>query len=228
MDTLQVDSSRDDTALSVGNMHGESSSISRRLSLRRLSLPTVSHRPQWGKRLQQCMSHRAIKQRKNSNQTDGEGHSLSLTNSSEEDSSIKSNLSTAFSSSSSSAELSMKQHPRSVRFSVVQVREFDRTVGENPACKAGPPLTLDWSFVERPDEWLFDISDDDGEDSTTNDNKQTTKRTLQQLHVSAERRIALLRDECDRERAGGFDARRRSNQEIARKGGDGVPSNDCV
>lgn len=82
----------------------------------------------------------------------------------------------------------MKDPPRSVRFSVVQVREFDRTVGENPACKAGPPLTLDWSFVEYPGEWLSDGDDNE-------DDRYKKKRTLQQLHVSAERRIELLRDE---------------------------------
>ncbi len=116
--------------------------------------------------------------------------SLSLTNPSEEDASIKSTLSTTCCSSApSSPSTGLKTHPRSVRFSVVQIREFARTVGENPACKAGPPLTLDWSFVERPEVWLFDTHADDLPDL------QKNKRTLQELFVSAERRIELLRED---------------------------------
>lgn len=147
--------------------------------------------------MQQRIRCTAQKKNNSSNISEG-GISLSPTNSSEEDSSIKSNLSTASSSSSpspSSPALSTKLHPQSVRFSVVQVREFDRTVGENPACKAGPPLSLDWSFVERPEEWLFDTHSNAHADDKSD--HQKIKRTLQELHVSAERRIELLRDEWD-------------------------------
>lgn len=90
-----------------------------------------------------------------------------------------------------------QQNSRSVRFSVVQVREFDRTVGEHPACKAGPPLTLGWSFVEGPDQWLMAHPNEINSDDDDGDDKKKIKRTLQQLYVPAERRIELLRDEWD-------------------------------
>ncbi|KAL7502467.1 hypothetical protein ACHAXN_000425 [Cyclotella atomus] len=35
---------------------------------------------------------------------------------------------------------------RNVSFSAVNVREYDRTVGDNPSCRSGPPLSLDWSY----------------------------------------------------------------------------------
>jgi len=37
---------------------------------------------------------------------------------------------------------------RSVSFSAVNVREYDRTIGDNPSCRSGPPLSLDWSYTK--------------------------------------------------------------------------------
>ncbi|GAX15329.1 hypothetical protein FisN_8Lh378 [Fistulifera solaris] len=178
--------SRDETKFSLCKSENETVSFrTRRSSLRRLSLTSVS-RPQWGKRLQRRMSFRMPKLMSKEDGCD----SLSLTNPSDEDASIKSTLSTACCSSApSSPSIGLKMHPRFVRFSVVQIREFARTVGENPACKAGPPLTLDWSYVEQPEEWLFDTHDND----VISQGK--SKRTIQELFVSAERRIELLRDD---------------------------------
>mmetsp|Transcript_17467 Transcript_17467/g.23337 ORF Transcript_17467/g.23337 Transcript_17467/m.23337 type:complete len:167 (-) Transcript_17467:240-740(-) len=34
----------------------------------------------------------------------------------------------------------------SVRFGRVDVREYELTLGDNPSCSNGPPLTLDWSY----------------------------------------------------------------------------------
>mmetsp|Transcript_17456 Transcript_17456/g.36478 ORF Transcript_17456/g.36478 Transcript_17456/m.36478 type:complete len:396 (+) Transcript_17456:80-1267(+) len=38
---------------------------------------------------------------------------------------------------------------RSVSFNSVAVREYDRTVGDNPSCRSGPPLSLDWSYSKK-------------------------------------------------------------------------------
>ena len=38
---------------------------------------------------------------------------------------------------------------RSVSFTSVDVREYARTVGDNPACHSGPPLSLDWSYSKK-------------------------------------------------------------------------------
>eukprot|EP01082_Thalassiosira_pseudonana_P003336 g3571.t1 g3571 contig12:2345064-2346452(+) len=35
---------------------------------------------------------------------------------------------------------------RNVSFNSVAVREYDRTIGDNPSCRSGPPLSLDWSY----------------------------------------------------------------------------------
>jgi len=36
-----------------------------------------------------------------------------------------------------------------IQFSTIEVREFNRTLGVNPACRDGPPMTLDWDFVDK-------------------------------------------------------------------------------
>lgn len=38
---------------------------------------------------------------------------------------------------------------KTVSFGNVGVREFNRTVGDHPACTSGPPMTIDWMFVEQ-------------------------------------------------------------------------------
>lgn len=169
--TQQVEQSRDDIDVTVGS---NERSNSKRFFLRRMSLPTVS-RPQWGKRIHKRMAQARTNDKKKSILC----FSTSTTKLSEESTSVTSDLSPS------------EQLPRSVRFSVVQVREFDRTVGENPACKVGPPLSLGWSFVEGPEQWLMNHHPDDDM------NEAKIKRTIQQLYIPAERRIALLRDEWD-------------------------------
>ena len=37
---------------------------------------------------------------------------------------------------------------RSVRFGTIQVREFNRIVGDHPDVKVGPPISIGWDFVE--------------------------------------------------------------------------------
>ena len=38
---------------------------------------------------------------------------------------------------------------KSVRFSTVEFRKFNRILGCNPACTAGPPVDLDWDYVQN-------------------------------------------------------------------------------
>ena len=37
---------------------------------------------------------------------------------------------------------------RRVNFDTIMIREFDRTLGDNPATTHGPPLTLDWQYED--------------------------------------------------------------------------------
>jgi len=34
-----------------------------------------------------------------------------------------------------------------IRFSTIEVREFNCTLGDNPACSRGPPISLDWDYA---------------------------------------------------------------------------------
>lgn len=37
---------------------------------------------------------------------------------------------------------------RELRFGTVTIRRYEQTLGDNPACSLGPPLTLDWDFEQ--------------------------------------------------------------------------------
>lgn len=43
-----------------------------------------------------------------------------------------------------------------VSFNSVNVREYDRTIGDNPSCKSGPPISLDWSYSKKSEKSLDD------------------------------------------------------------------------
>lgn len=40
-------------------------------------------------------------------------------------------------------------HQRSVSFNQVKIREYEMTLGDNPACKNGPPVTIGWKYSEE-------------------------------------------------------------------------------
>jgi len=77
-----------------------------------------------------------------------------------------------------------KKMTRSVSFHSVDVREYDRTVGDNPSCRSGPPLSLDWSYSKKYEQpktlEQYEIERED------------RARSLRQLHVNKYRRRNLL------------------------------------
>jgi len=77
-----------------------------------------------------------------------------------------------------------KKMTRSVSFHSVDVREYDRTVGDNPSCRSGPPLSLDWSYSKKYEQpktlEQYEIERED------------RVRSLRQLHVNKYRRRNLL------------------------------------
>lgn len=89
-------------------------------------------------------------------------------------------------SASNSFDLSSsgKKMSRSVSFASVDVREYDRTVGDNPSCRSGPPLSLDWSYSKKYEQPKtldqYEIE------------RQDRARSLKQLHVTKHRRRNLL------------------------------------
>ena len=54
----------------------------------------------------------------------------------------------AMSDSDSSVASSGQREP-SVRFSIVQVREYSLTIGDHPCCRSGCPLSLDWDYETK-------------------------------------------------------------------------------
>jgi hypothetical protein len=43
----------------------------------------------------------------------------------------------------------MRRTSSQVSFKNVEVREYDRTLGDNPSCMSGPPIQLDWSYSKE-------------------------------------------------------------------------------
>ena len=61
----------------------------------------------------------------------------------------------------SSSSLSTKRTKKErVQFGNLQMRFYNRVLGDNPACQTGPPLELDWSYNKNN---IFDTSVDDYE-----------------------------------------------------------------
>ena len=48
---------------------------------------------------------------------------------------------------------------RTLQFSTVEVREYSRTLGDNPACKGGPPTQLDWDYIVASNTSLDEYED---------------------------------------------------------------------
>lgn len=41
-----------------------------------------------------------------------------------------------------------KPAKRSVQFSTIEVRDYDMILGDHPCCSYGPPITIDWDYLE--------------------------------------------------------------------------------
>lgn len=70
-----------------------------------------------------------------------------------------------------------------VSFHSVDVREYDRTVGDNPSCRSGPPLSLDWSYSKKYEKNLEEYE-------AERQNERAKK--LSQLHMNKYKRKNLL------------------------------------
>jgi len=44
----------------------------------------------------------------------------------------------------------MRRTASTVSFKAVEIREYDRAIGDNPSCSSGPPIALDWNYSENP------------------------------------------------------------------------------
>jgi hypothetical protein len=87
---------------------------------------------------------------------------------------------------------------RRLRFSHINVREYERELGDNPSCASGPPLTIGWHFIGR--EEIIDI------DAFEKKRIQERKSSSLQLILSKSRRWEICQDDlgCSEEEI--FDA----------------------
>ncbi len=44
---------------------------------------------------------------------------------------------------------SSPHHRRHVKFGNIRIREYERTLGDNPAVSSGPPISLDWGYSDE-------------------------------------------------------------------------------
>ena len=46
--------------------------------------------------------------------------------------------------------IALQKKKKSVSFSVVEIRRYPITLGDNPSCSNGPPVQIDWAYTELP------------------------------------------------------------------------------
>jgi len=74
--------------------------------------------------------------------------SSSRRQSSETSSGTQSNVSFSKASSRQSSSGRSSRSIKNVRFYAVEIREYDRTVGDHPSCSSGPPISIGWNYRE--------------------------------------------------------------------------------
>lgn len=72
-----------------------------------------------------------------------------------------------------------------VQFGQVEIREYSITIGDNPSCSSGCPISLDWNY----DEHLVQLSLDQFEECRVDE-----RRSRLQIKMPAEVRYQILRE----------------------------------
>lgn len=75
---------------------------------------------------------------------------------------------------------------RNVSFSKIEIREYERTLGDNPSVSSGPPLALDWIY--NPDHDVFDVEEYEN---------AKTPRSKAEMLMPKSLRETLLKDQWD-------------------------------
>jgi len=68
-----------------------------------------------------------------------------------------------------------------VKFKDIEIRNYDMTLGDNPSCNYGPPVTLDWNYDEAGSMPLEDYEKSRG-----------TRRKFYQMHLNVIHRKKIL------------------------------------
>ena len=103
--------------------------------------------------------------------------SKSILNPKTPDDSLSSSTASSLSSSSSSSS-------KSVKFHEVQVREYAVSIGDNPSCSDGPPISLDWSYNENHNSFSLD---------TFESHREGNRRSKIEMRVPADVRHSTLK-----------------------------------
>jgi len=75
-----------------------------------------------------------------------------------------------------------KAVPLHVKFTFIQIRDYSITLGDNPSCSYGPPISLDWEYDENEA-----ISLDQYE------KMRLSRRKIYQMQLLSRQRVDLLR-----------------------------------
>ena len=67
--------------------------------------------------------------------------------------------------------IGVEKRKKSVIFSGIKIREYKRSIGDNPTCICGPPLGLDWSYIDIQ----FDKYNNDNFDNFDSDNSSENR-----------------------------------------------------
>jgi len=76
-----------------------------------------------------------------------------------------------------------KQNSR-VMFSIVEIREYSRIMGDNPSCSGGAPISLDWDHNHS---FSLDLDEYEG---------KKKRRSFDELRIPRQTRHDILLDEC--------------------------------
>jgi hypothetical protein len=82
----------------------------------------------------------------------------------------------------------MTSMKRNVSFHQIEIREYQRTLGDNPAVSAGPPMALDWKY--NPDHQILHVDD-----------YEKNKKSRDLLLLPEGIRVDILKHHCDLSRA---------------------------
>jgi hypothetical protein len=78
--------------------------------------------------------------------------------------------------------------PFNVSFDTIEIREYERVVGDNPSCSKGPPISIGWECLLCR---LYRISDYEN-------HIRGPRRTKKEFHLAADKRTHLLVDVWER------------------------------
>lgn len=79
-------------------------------------------------------------------------------------------------------------NPSIVDFGTVSIRSYARTLGDNPSCSGGAPISIDWEYL--PQHEVVKV------DEYEKNRPSSSRRSKPLMKIPSESRIQMLREEC--------------------------------